>query len=52
MFKPENYNSVSPYFIVVDCQKMIVLLKDIFDAKELRKYENSDGSIMHVELRS
>lgn len=51
IFKPENYNSVSPYFIVDDCRKLIVLLKDIFDAEELRKYENSDGSIMHVELR-
>jgi PhnB protein len=50
-FKPENYNSVSPYFVVDDCRKMIALLTDIFDAKELRKYEHSDGSIMHVELR-
>lgn len=50
-FKPENYNSVSPYFVVDDCRKMIALLKDIFDAEELRKYENTDGSIMHAELR-
>jgi uncharacterized glyoxalase superfamily protein PhnB len=50
-YKPENYNSVSPYFIVDDCRKMIALLKDVFDAEELRRYENSDGSIMHVELR-
>lgn len=50
-FKPENYNSVSPYFVVDDCRKMITLLKGIFDAEELRKYENTDGSIMHVELR-
>jgi PhnB protein len=50
-YKPENYNSVSPYFVVDDCRKMIALLTDIFDAKELRKYEHSDGSIMHVELR-
>lgn len=50
-FKPENYNSVSPYFVVDDCRKMIALLKDIFGAEELRKYENSDGTIMHVELR-
>jgi PhnB protein len=50
-YKPENYNSVSPYFIVDDCRKMIALLKDIFDAEELRRYKNSDGSIMHVELK-
>jgi uncharacterized glyoxalase superfamily protein PhnB len=50
-FKPENYNSVSPYFVVDDCRKMIALLKDMFDAEELRKYENADGSIMHAEVR-
>jgi uncharacterized glyoxalase superfamily protein PhnB len=50
-FKPSGYNSLSPYFIVDDCRKMVELLKGIFDAKELRKYEHSDGSIMHMELK-
>jgi uncharacterized glyoxalase superfamily protein PhnB len=50
-FKPQGYNSLSPYFIVDDCRKMIELLKGIFNAQELRKFENSDGSIMHVELK-
>ena len=42
-FKPSGYNSLSPYFIVDDCRKMVELLKGIFDAKELRKYEHTDG---------
>ena len=50
-FKPSGYNSLSPYFIVDDCRKMVELLKGIFDARELRKYEHSDGSIMHMELQ-
>ncbi len=50
-FKPSGYNSLSPYFIVDDCRKMVELLKGIFDAKELRKYEHTDGSIMHMELK-
>jgi PhnB protein len=50
-FKPAGYNSLSPYFIVDDCQKMVELLRGIFDAKELRKYEHADGSIMHMELK-
>jgi uncharacterized glyoxalase superfamily protein PhnB len=50
-FKPAGYNSLSPYFIVDDCRKMLDLLKGIFGATELRKYENADGSIMHVELK-
>jgi PhnB protein len=50
-FKPSGYNSVSPYFIVKGAQRLIDLLKVIFNAKELRRYDQPDGSIMHVELQ-
>lgn len=50
-FKPKGYNSVSPYFIVSDAQKFIDLMKTIFDATELRKYEMPDGTIMHAEIQ-
>ncbi|CAN5595335.1 VOC family protein [soil metagenome] len=50
-FKPEGYNSVSPYFVVNGAQKLIDLLKEIFDAKVLRKYDLPDGTIMHAEVR-
>lgn len=50
-YKPENYNSLSPYFVVDNCRKLAELLKGIFEARELRKYENDDGSIMHMELQ-
>ncbi len=50
-FKPAGYNSVSPYFIVNGAQKMIDILKQIFDAKELRRYDMPDGTIMHVEVQ-
>jgi uncharacterized glyoxalase superfamily protein PhnB len=50
-YKPEGYNSLSPYFIVDGAQKLIDLLKNLFNAKELRRYDMPDGSIMHVELR-
>lgn len=49
-FKPENYNSVSPYFIIEDADRFVILMKQIFDAKELRNYRLPDGSIMHAEL--
>jgi uncharacterized glyoxalase superfamily protein PhnB len=49
-FKPENYNSVSPYFIVNGAQKFIDLLTEIFDAKVLRRYDMPDGTIMHAEI--
>lgn len=50
-FKPTGYNSVSPYFIVNGAQKLSDLLKEIFDAKELRRYDMPDGKIMHTEIQ-
>ncbi len=49
-FKPISYNSVSPYFIVDDAQKLIDMLKHIFNASEKRRYEMPNGKIMHVEV--
>lgn len=50
-FKPKNYNSVSPYLVVEGAQKLADMLKAIFNAEELRKYKNDDGSVMHMEVR-
>ena len=50
-FKPDKYNSVSPYLIVKGAQKMIDLLKKIFPVKEFRRYDNPDGTIMHAEVQ-
>ncbi len=50
-FKPTGYNSVSPYFIVNDAGKFISLLEKIFNAKELRRYDNADGTILHAEFQ-
>ena len=50
-FKPANYNSVSPYFIVDEAQKFIELMKELFGAQELRRYDSPDGKIMHAEIQ-
>ncbi|WP_194776213.1 VOC family protein [Pararhodonellum marinum] len=50
-FKPEGYNSVSPYFIVDGADKFIDLLKQVFDAKVLREFRLSDGNLMHAEVQ-
>ncbi|MCB1202210.1 MAG: VOC family protein [Leptospiraceae bacterium] len=50
-FKPDGYNSLSPYFIVQDAPRFISFLKTVFDAAELRKFEDSDGRIMHAEMK-
>ncbi len=50
-FKPDGYNSVSPYFIVHGAQKLVDLLKQLFNAIELRRYDMPDGTIMHIEMQ-
>jgi PhnB protein len=50
-FKPTGYNSVSPYFIVKGAQQFIDLMKTIFGAEELRRFDKPDGTIMHAEIR-
>jgi PhnB protein len=49
-FKPDGYNSLSPYLIVNGAQQLVDLLKIIFEGKELRKFMKPDGKIMHAEL--
>lgn len=49
-FKPSGYNSVSPYVVVRGAQQMIDLLKKIFDVKELRRYDDGKGRIVHGEV--
>lgn len=50
-YKPKNYNSLSPYLIVDDAEKLVNLLKILFDAEELRRYDREDGSIMDIEIK-
>lgn len=50
-YKPAGYNSASPYFIIQGAQRFMDLMKEIFDAQELRRYDRPDGSIMHAEIQ-
>lgn len=50
-FKPQNYNSLSPYLIADDANQLFDLLKIVFGAVERRKFLRDDGSIAHAELQ-
>ena len=50
-YKPDNYNSLSPYLIVDDAQKLVDLLKAIFSATEARRFDHDNGTIAHIELK-
>lgn len=50
-FKPDNYNSVSPYLIVDGASRTIEFLTTVFDAVEIRRFADADGKVMHAEVR-
>jgi PhnB protein len=50
-FKPDGYNSVSPYLVVPGAQQLIDFLERVFNARVTRRYDNPDGTIMHAEVR-
>lgn len=50
-YKPEGYNAISPYLVVDGAQKMVDLLKSIFNGETLRRFDREDGSITHVEIK-
>ena len=50
-YKPENYNTVSPYLVVDGADRTIEFLKVVFGATELRRFLDAAGKIMHAEVR-
>lgn len=50
-YKPEGYASVSAYMMADGAQRVIDFLKATFAAKEMRRFDNADGSIMHGEVQ-
>ena len=49
-YKPPGYASVSVYIMADGAQRVINFLTETFDARQLRRYDNPDGSIMHAEV--
>lgn len=50
-FKPEHYNSVSPYLIVDGAHGTIDLLVAVFGAERLRIIAGDGGKVAHGEVR-
>ncbi|MGU9937918.1 VOC family protein [Empedobacter brevis] len=50
-YKPEQYNSLSPYLIVDNALKLVDLLVAVFDGEILRRFDREDGKIMHIEVK-
>jgi PhnB protein len=50
-YKPKGYASVSVYIMANGAQQVIDFLKKTFDAKQTRRTDLPDGSIMHAEVQ-
>ena len=48
---PDGYSSVTPYLIVKGAADAIEFYTQVFDAKELMRFEGPDGKIGHAELQ-
>lgn len=49
--QPAGYNTVSPYLIVTGASRCIDFLTTAFDGRELRRFAQPDGRVMHAEVR-
>ena len=49
-YKPQGYPSVSAYVVADGAQDVIGFLIGSFDARQTRRYDTPDGSIMHAEV--
>lgn len=50
-YKPRGYSSVSAYVIADRAQCIIDFLVESFGARQTRRYDRPDGSIMHAEVQ-
>jgi PhnB protein len=50
-FKPEKYNSVSPYLLVNGAMTTIEFLESVFGAERCRMHFREDGTLQHGEVR-
>ena len=50
-YKPQGYSSVSVYVVAQGAQRVIDFLTAAFDARQTRRFDMPDGSIMHAEVQ-
>jgi PhnB protein len=48
---PEGFHRVTPYLVVREVPKLLDFLKQAFDAQEIMRMPQPDGTIMHAEVR-
>ncbi len=49
--QPKGYHTVTPYITVKDAPGFIEFIKQVFQGEELERIHQTDGRIMHAEVR-
>jgi PhnB protein len=50
-FKPVGFHTITPFLLVKNASNLIDFMKQVFEAEEVERYSNEDGSIMHAVLQ-
>lgn len=48
---PEGFHTITPYLITKGTADVMDFLKKVFDAEEMSRMANPDGTIMHAQMR-
>jgi uncharacterized glyoxalase superfamily protein PhnB len=51
MHKPAGYTAVAPYLIVDGAERTIDFLRAVLGAREIRRFPDPSGKIVHAEVR-
>lgn len=49
---PAGYHTITPYLVVQGAAQLIEFLKQAFDAEEILRMAQPDGTIMHAEVKN
>lgn len=50
-WKPTSYPSVSPYLVCQDAESLVDFMEKVFDGALQRRFDRTDGTLMHAEVR-
>lgn len=50
-YKPQGYTTLAPYIMADGAQRVIDFLRQTFDARELRRFDDPDGRVLHAEVQ-
>jgi PhnB protein len=50
-YRPKGFSDVTPYLIVVDADRLIAFIRNVFNAEEVVCFRGDDGRINHAAFK-